>query len=192
MENAFDYDAGETSPILELQDARYVVVRVDAVEPLKYTPFEEVKAKLETRWIAEQKELTNRAQAEQAVSVIKPLEEIANEYKASVNNYSKLKRVAEPKAPLTFPSLRQIFDAPEGKIIKLEIDDGFMIGKVSNIQLPDTKDAEKEIEDIQAQTAEALPQEIFAQYINFLSDKYKVKVNSRVLEAMYGVEPAAN
>jgi len=192
LENAFDYDEGETSPILELNDGRYMTLRVDAIKPLEYTPFDEVKAKLEKRWINEQKALTNRARSNDAVSAEGSFAEIAKENKASIKTYSKLKRVAGPKAPLTAPALRQIFDASEGDIVKLEIADGFMIGRVSAIKLPDTKNAGKDIEEIQTQTAEALPQEIFSQYINFLSDKYKVKVNSRVLEAIYGIDPAAN
>jgi peptidyl-prolyl cis-trans isomerase D len=192
LENAFDYDAGETSPIIELQDGRFITVRVDVVEPLEYTPFEEVKRTLEKRWIAEQKALTNRARAAEALNANKELKELAKEYKTSVKTYSKLKRVRDVKPPLTPQALNQIFETPQGSVVKLDIENGFMIGRVADVTLPDIKEAEKEIEEIQNETAQALPQEIFAQYINFLSDKYQVKVNNRVLEAVYGTEPAAN
>ena len=63
---------------------------------------------------------------------------------------------------------------------------------MTDVTLPDPSKSDKAIDDIRTQTAEALPQEIFNQYINFLSDKYKVQVNSRVLQSLYGVEPASN
>lgn len=194
LEVAFDYEVGETSPILELKDGSYVTVRVDNVTPLSYTSFDELRAKLLVRWIDEQKALTNRIRMQDALASEKPLKDLAKENKATIKTYTKLTRSNATKPPLTPAALRQIFESAEGTTIKIEVNDGFMIGSVNAITLPDTTTAKAitEIEALRSQTAQALPQEIFSQYINFLSDKYKVKVNSRVLQAVYGSDPAAN
>lgn len=191
LEAAFDYNVGDSSPILELQDGTYITVRIDDVKPLTYTAFDEVRAKLLVRWIDEQKALTNRIRTQEALASEKPLKDLAKENKTTIKTYAKLARSNEVKPPLTPAALRQIFNSAESELIQIEVNDGFMIGSVTTITLPDTEKASKEIEEIRSQTAEALPQEIFNQYINFLSDKYRVKVNSRVLQAVYGTEPAA-
>lgn len=195
LESAFDFDEGEASPVMELADGRFVTVRVDEVIPLTYNSFESVKAKLKTRWTNEQKRLANRARAEEAFAKLESgatLQEVAKEYGASIKSHNNLIRAKEPKKPLSFLNIRQIFDAPKESALKLDLADGYIIGEVVKVSLPDTKQAEKEADKIIEETAEVLPQEIFSQYINALSDRYKVQVNNRVLEAVYGVEPARN
>lgn len=192
LEAAFDFDAGESSPVLEMADGRFIVVRVDDVEPLRYQPFQEVQEKLKTRWISEQKALTNRGRAVDALNKIKggaSLADVAKEYGASVQTYSDLTRTQQPKAPLTPVATRNIFNSEEDEILQLSIQDGFIIGKVTSTSLPDTDEAEKEIVQIQSETAELLPQEILSQYVNALSEKYNVRVNDNVLRMIYG-EPA--
>ena len=66
LEAAFDFDIGESSPVLELADGRFITVRVDEIEDRSFEPFEKVKNKLKTRWINQQKALANRARAEDA------------------------------------------------------------------------------------------------------------------------------
>lgn len=189
LESAFDFDAGESSPVLEMADGSFIVVRVDEIEPLRYLPFEEVQENLKTRWINEQKELTNRGRAVDALNKIKggaSLEDVAQEYGASVQTYSNLARAEQPKAPLTPVATRSIFNSTEDEALQISVQGGYIIGKVTSTTLPDTANAEKEITLIQNETAELLPQEILTQYVNALSEKYNVRVNENVLNMIYG------
>ena len=114
------------------------------------------------------------------------LKEVAKEYGATIRKFSKIVRNKEPKAPLTFPAQRQIFQGRQNDTLKLDINDGFVIGEVTSINLPDADKAKKEIAKIVEEAGDAAPQEIIAQYIATLSQKYKVKINERVLQTVYG------
>ena len=189
LEAAFDFDTGESSPVLEIADGRFIVVRVDEIEPLRYLPFKEVQETLKTRWINEQKDLTNRGRAVDALNKVKggaTLADIAKEYGANLQTYSNLKRAEQPKAPLTPVATRSIFNSQEDEALQISVQGGYIIGKVISTSLPDTENAEKEITLIQNETAELLPQEILTQYVNALSEKYNVRVNDNVLNMIYG------
>jgi peptidyl-prolyl cis-trans isomerase D len=190
LEAAFDFDEGETAPVIELADGRFIALRVDNVTPLTYTPFDTVKAQLETRWMDQQQQLSNRARAEDAMKKLtdgSSLEDIANELKgATVTNFSNLARATTPQAPITLPALREIFDGKQGENLKLTVNKGFIIGTVGQSILPDIENASGEIETLREETAKTLPQEIFAQYINTMAAKYKIEINERALRAVYG------
>jgi peptidyl-prolyl cis-trans isomerase D len=195
LEMAFDYLEGESSPVMELADGRFITVRVDSIKPLEYASFEEVKGKLETRWLNEQKTLVNRARAEEALMTIKngaSIADVAKNYNAGVKTYNNLKRNEPPAEPITFSTAQRIFVTDEAVPLKLEIENGYLIGAVSDIELPDLKNAGDEIDEIMENAGEVMPQEILSQYINALSERYNVRVNNNVLKAVYGVEPAAN
>ena len=195
LQAAFDTEAGEASPVMELADGRFIAVQVTGIEPLQYDSFESVKAKLQNRWMDEQKTLSNRARATEALAKLKAgasLKDIAKEYGATINSYNNLQRDKTPKKPITMSAARAIFIAPQGEALKLDIEDGFLIGAVSDVTLPDVKNAGTELKEIMNNAGEIMPQEILAQYINALSERYNVRVNNRVLEAVYGVSPAGN
>ena len=164
-------------------------MRIDNVNQSSYVPFDDVKNSLKDRWIAEQQYLANRDRVNQAVEKIKngtSVADVAKEYGARVQTFSDLVRTKEPKAPVTFIAQRQIFDTAKKTPMQLATKDGYLVGQVSDITLPSADNADKEIADIQKQTGELLPQEILSQYISTLSAKYKVEVNQRVLQMVYG------
>lgn len=180
LEAAFDYTEGEASPVMELADGRFVTVRVDSVKPLEYAPFEEVKAKLKTKWLNEQKKLANKARAAEALAKLKEgasLKDVAKEYGASVKNFNNLKRGEVPKAPITFSAAQRIFFTEESVPLNLQIENAYLIGAVSDIKLPDTKNANKDIDKIIENAKEVMPEEILSRYIGSLSDRYDVRLS---------------
>lgn len=189
LEASFDYDSGEVSPVMELADGRFVAVRIDDIQEKSYTPLKDVKNSIKERWTNEQKRLANKQRAEDAMTALstgKSIEDVSKDLGVKMENFTKLKRVEAPKAPLTLESLRQTFSAEKGENLKLNIIDGYLIGAVDSIKLPDATKDMKQVEEIVTQTKEILPQETVAQYINALSQKYNVKINERVLKEVYG------
>ncbi len=189
LEASFDFNQGESAPVMELADGRFITVRVDNIVEKSYTPFEEVKSKLETKWMGEQKRLANKQRAEDALKAFEEgssIADVAKKYGATVTTFNNLKRAQTPKAPITLPALRDIYDSAENTPLKLQIADGYLIAQVTNIDLPDTATADKEIKQLIAETKAVLPQETIAQYINTLGLRYKVKTNERVLKQLYG------
>jgi peptidyl-prolyl cis-trans isomerase D len=189
LEAAFDYETGEVSPVMEMADGRYVAVRVDAVTPSSYQPFEEVQNALREQWMEEQRRLSAQARAEEAFNALREgtaLEEIAAQYNAQVEDYSDLQRANAPGNEITLPALRQIFDANPQVPLQVSVTDGYIIGQVTDITLPGTEGAEEEIAQIQEQNSSFLPQEFIEQYINTLAARYDVKTNEQLLRQTYG------
>ncbi len=189
LETAFDFNIGEVSPVMEMADGRYIVVRIDAVEPLSYKPFSDVRGELEKDWMAQQRTLTNQARAEEvfaAVNTDDDFEKAQKDFNLSVKDFNGLKRGDATNKDLSFIALSQIFDADQDDVLKIQTKNGFLIGKVTKIELPDTQNADKEIEEIQKQNSQYLGQEIMGQYMISLLDKYKVRINDALLQQVYG------
>jgi peptidyl-prolyl cis-trans isomerase D len=189
LEVAFDYETGEASPVLELEDGRFITVRIDNIQERSYTPFEKVKKDLSKQWMDEQRALTNRARTEDLFAQIKSgtsLKDAAKKVGTTIKNFKKLKRDGAPKAPLTIPALRQIFDTPQNTALRLSNPEGFIIGQVTAVTLPDIENAEKDIQILKDNISDSLTQEALTQYISTLAQKHNVKINDRVLKIVYG------
>lgn len=189
LEASFNFDQGESSPVMELADGRFIVVHVDDVEEKSYTPLVDVKDKLAKKWMVEQKALANKQRAEEAMVAIKSgksLSEIADQFGLKLEKFKNLKRAQTPPSPITLNSLRDIYEVKPNTPLKLNIENGFLIGQVTKIDLPEVEKADKEIKSVMNDTKQIIPQEVIAQYINNLSEKYKVKINDRVLKQLYG------
>lgn len=186
---AFDYNEGEASPVIELDDGRFITVRVDAVQERSFEPFDEVKKDLRNQWMDEQRGLLNRARAEDLFQQIQSgmsLADAAKEAGARLTKMNNLVRQDEAKPPLTPLSKNQIFESSIDTPLKLNAVDGFVVGQVTDITLPDASKASKAIEEIQTLAKDNMAQEILSQYISTMSTRYKVRVNDRLINQMYG------
>lgn len=189
LEAAFDFEVGEASPVMELADGRFITVKVDNIEEASYEPFDSVKSQLEKRWVNEQQALANQARAEDLLAALKSgtsLEDAAKEAGLNIKTFSNLKNNEEPQKPLLYGYVAQMFNADLNEPIMITTGPGFLIGQVTKIELPDAENADKNIEKIKTQISEGLSNEIFAQYINSLAQKYNVKINDAALREIYG------
>ena len=137
----------------------------------------------------EQRGLLNRARAEDLFQQIQSgmsLADAAKEAGERVQKMSNLVRQDEAKSPLTPLSKNQIFEASVNAPLKLNAFDGFVVGQVTDITLPDVSKASKAIEEIQTMAQNNMAQEILSQYISTMSTRYKVRVNDRLINQMYG------
>lgn len=194
LETAFAYEEGETAPVQETRDGGFVAVRIDNVTPQSYKPFETVESTLKKRWIGEQQALSNRARAQDMLAALdsgKDLTETAKTANTPVKTYNNLTRNMEtPPVPLSVSAVREIFQTPEGGPFLSSIENGFIVGRVTGAALPDADKAQaKDLDAITEQTAAALTRETLDQYRAHLLARHKIKINQRLLTAMYG-EPA--
>lgn len=191
LEAAFDFDAGEASPVMELADGRFVTVNVDSVTERSHKPFDEVKSALSKRWKAEQQALANRARAEDLLASLKAetaLDDAAKELGLKTKTYKNLKRNEEPASPLIFSQVQQMFDADVNAPLMIATGDGFLIGQVIDRELPQATSADKAINEIKEKVSAGLQQEIVSQYINHLAQKYDVRINDAILREVYGTQ----
>jgi len=188
LEAAFDFDTGEISPVMEMADGRFVVVRVDDIKPLAYKPFDDVRAGLEKDWMSEQRTLANQIRVEQAYKMLtdgKSLSDVAKEYGTSVKKYNSLNRSKVNSKDLPFTAMRAIFEAQPNAAVKAPIQQGYIIGNVMDIALPKIDGADDAIAKIQEENSQYLAQEMMGQYMISLLDQYKVRINDDLIRSTY-------
>ncbi|MCI5059745.1 MAG: peptidyl-prolyl cis-trans isomerase [Alphaproteobacteria bacterium] len=193
LEAAFDFGTGESAPVMELADGRFIIVRIDNIEEASHTPFENVKNELKKRWINDQKRLANLGRASDAMKSLKstenpaPFKSIASKYGRGIKTHKSLKRDGSNKGDLSDLTIQNAFDTATGDYIMHEAGENVVIAKIKSVNLPDPDKVKKaDIEKIQELAAESIPQEMLAQYISSLSQKYKVRINERILNQLYG------
>lgn len=193
MDSAFTLTEGETSPVTELSDGRYAVLRVDSVVPERVKPFDSVREDLEKRWIAREAALANRKRAEAVFSAVyggkETLAAAAGRLGLKVETLKTLKRTEAPPAPLSAPALSQIFDAGKGKAVMADVEGGRIVALVTGIE-PGAVPAGAEGAEALKKTREAHGREIadsnYAAWIDHLARTRGVRVNESLLRSMYG------
>ncbi|MEM6780982.1 MAG: peptidyl-prolyl cis-trans isomerase [Pseudomonadota bacterium] len=192
LETAFGFDIGESAPILELRDGRFLVIHVDDVQEQRYRSFDDVKDELVQKWMNEQKSLTNRADAQDTLAKIKggiSFGDAAKELGIGKKSFSNIKRRDPGEAKLPLQALDQLFSLPEGETLLSPYNDGYILVNLKNINLPDPEKAENaDISKIQTDLFRVLPAEVVNQYLGSLQASSKVKINRRLLDQMYGTE----
>ncbi len=192
IDTAFSYDAGDVAPVMETTDGRFITVRIDAVTPTTYKPFEQVKSDLAKKWIAEQRALANRARAQDALKKAEggaSLEEIAQEYKARVQTFSDVTRSKSQSKAISEIALAKIFSVDAGDTLLAESGKDIVLARVTGISLPDaSKVPEAQLNDIKAQLARDQMNETLMQYVMNRGMTGNVKINAPLLRRMYGAE----
>ena len=111
LETAFDFDAGESAPIMELRDGRYMAIHIDEITERSYKSYEDVKDDLRKQWIAQQKSLMNKAQAQDLLAEIKgglDFSEAAKKAGGKVQTYKNIKRRDPGDTKLPIPAIDQL------------------------------------------------------------------------------------
>lgn len=191
LDTAFSFDAGETAPVMELQDGRYIAVRVDDVTPQSHKDYDSVKDELAKQWVNQQKSLTNQAKAQDLLAEIKgglTFSEAAKKAGVGIKTYKGIKRRDPGDTKLPVQALDQLFALKQGETLLAPYNDGYILLNVSAVNLPDFAKADADsIAKIEDALVRVLPTEAFNQYMNVLNQREKVKINRRLLDQMYGV-----
>ncbi|MCB9991448.1 MAG: peptidyl-prolyl cis-trans isomerase [Rhodospirillales bacterium] len=189
-ETVFSLHEGEVSPVTELSGGRYAAMRVDSITEKTYKPFEEVKDDLRKVWIDDQKQVANKLRTEEALRRLNngeaDLKTIAAETKAQIKTY-KLERTKD--APEKFG------DAAKNLFFYIEKDghgaspatDGYVIGKVESVTLPDTeKLSGDELERTMQLAENGNQEEALSLFLQELHNEYDVKINKALIDRTYG------
>ena len=165
-------------------------MRADTIKEKNYKPFADVKAELAKTWIADQRNVGNKIKVEKAINELVQgktnLKNIANDNGVDIKT-TTLIRSKDPTAPLTKPAQKLLFEIPKGHYGYGAVKDGYIIGQVTDVNLPDvSKLSDDKLKDT-IQTAQGNEQnEYFDMYLNKLYADYKVKVNAELLRKTYG------
>ena len=112
------------------------------------------------------------------------IEDIAKAQSKSVQNLKGLKRVGEPKKPLTEAATKNIFQAPVQDLFIIDLEDGAAIAMISKLSIPDkpNQDAIKSANNALEQHQQ---NEAYTIFIEELTEDYGVRVNEKLLDAAY-------
>jgi len=185
-----DMQEGETAPIMELADGNYAVVRVDAITPKTYKPFEEVKGELAKVWMQDQREVANKLRSDDAVRSLnasqKSLNDIASAQAAEIKTIT-LVRDEQTSTPMNDAAKTLFFGIDQDQYGVAPVEGGFVVGRVTGTKLPDIEKASKEdIESYKKVAQQGMQGELMQIYFNHLQSAYDVKINQRLLEQTYG------
>ncbi|MCB9983046.1 MAG: peptidyl-prolyl cis-trans isomerase [Rhodospirillales bacterium] len=184
----FELGEGEASPVTELTDGRMVALQLDGIIEKSYQPFEDQKDALKKRWIADTRRVQNKTRVmellKQAQDEGTSIKDLAKAQSHTLQSAEGLKRTGEAKAPLTAAALANIFEAKEGELFALDIEDGAAIMMVSDITLPE-KLSDEELKAAQNKLLQQMQTEAYTLYINQQREKYGVRVNEKLLQTVY-------
>ncbi len=191
LELGFDYETGEAAPVIETADGQFVIVRVDEITPLTYTPYEEVQKDIETQYLDEQRSIMNRARAQDIFAAVDggaDFKETADNAGARIQNFSKLKKDQEAPKAIGPLALSQLFTKEKGKAVLAETDGGILIAQVTEIHFADGNKAKADDLEELSQTLRSENSTRFLNaYMESLIDRANIKINDRLLARTYGM-----
>lgn len=190
IDAAFDYDAGEASPVMELSDGTFAIVQVDEAKPTIYKPFDEVKGALKERWITEQQALLNRARAQDALARLEKgddLASIAKDLSLTVQTINALTRTDSNNKAISPIALEKIFTVEQNDALLADSQDGIVLAQIVAIAMPDDANPGKEeLQAIKERIAQDQAQEVLMQYLAARSAADDIRINQPLLEQIFG------
>ncbi len=189
IDAAFEYEAGEVAPIVEMADGRYAIVRVEEVTPIAYKSFEEVESELAAKWTGEQRALMNRARAQDALAAAEKggtLSDIAAKNNGQFQTFKSVGRTDSDNKSISPVALAKIFSTDKGGALLAESDQAIVLVRVTGVTLPQGKASAAELKEIKDRVAREQAQESLMQYVMNRSANSTVKINAPLLKQLYG------
>ena len=198
LDVGFSLKDGQASSVIELPDARFVVISLKETAPRSYKPFEEVKGELTKQWEEDQVHEITLRKAQEAVLELKSGEKSIGdlENKNSAGELKKVKGISanDPALPipLTPQTLPEIFSTNLGENVIIQIPNGVAVAQVREISLPGSNEMTKEaLMEVRAQLEEEISLETLSMYVRYLRKSKDVKIYTDRLERLYSNKEAA-
>jgi len=188
LESAFELLEGETSPVMEMPDGRFIAVHLGKITPKAYTPFEEVRDDLREKWVKDQRHIENRMRS---VAFLTELEESGKnlkEYAAgkgwSVQRIKGVSREGEPQKPLLPRSIGTVFQTGVGSYAVLEIEGGNALAQVTDFHFP--PESAQEMDELRDNVTQGMQDEAMSVYLADKFRHYGAAINEDLLGRLYG------
>ena len=191
-EEAFALDIGQTSMALKFDGAQFAAVRVNAMQPQDYHPFEKVKTQLIERWKKEQQHTLTLQRAE---DVKRQLEEEGISFETYADtqkrNYRTAKGLQRGKALAPFPkgAVNMTFTAQPGTYLITQIEGGATIINVTNVNIPQVTDTVRQssaYKTLHSAIKDSASEEALATILEDMHSKTPALINYDLLDRIYG------
>lgn len=189
LQTVYELLEGETAPVMELSDGRYAAIEVTGITPASFKPYEEIKPELAKQWEEDQKaaKTVNEVKSDKSElqTSTKTLKDISNNKSLPVKRNTLIRNETAPDS-LSENVKQAVFAAQKGELIYAEIQNGFVLAQIIEIKMPPAdKISETELTQIKQTLEGSLETEAMNQYLTQLQNKYGIKINRNVLNAMY-------
>lgn len=186
LKAAFSTGIDQTSPLAELGDAGYYLVKVDKIEPSTVKPLAEVHDQIVQQWQAEQREAALAKLAEGIVQEVnggKSLKDVAAARKLTVETSSPLLRTGgDTKLP---PSLvAKLFQAKLNGAAAAPSGDGQVVAQLTAIQPADPAKDAAAVKQLTEQLGHDMTGDVFTEYNKALRSTFPVEVNKANIDRL--------
>ncbi len=193
----FENEDDEPSPILELDDGRFVSARVLEKQDADYLPLEEVKDEIITQYISDVQNAENEEHLRKIMAETEAtgssLEALAKEEDKYLQSLKELGISGEVAKPLLQENLPIIFKATPGEGVMGETEGGYALLNVTGFNIPEVTDADKaEINQLKAALIAEAQEDAFLLYLRKLNEKYDAQINKPLLDQVYGSKNRGN
>ncbi len=188
IETGFSLMEGEISPVVEFSNGSFSVIRADKIVPRSWPEFGEIREDLTKKWISRERKLRVMQAADNVLAKLEggaTLEETAKSRDAVIKTVT-LARNAEPGEIFNPGARMKFFSLDQGEAGTAATENGMIIGEVAEISIPEENEITDEELDTYARTIErTMSNELLQAYIGYLTEKYEVKINRRLLDRIY-------
>lgn len=194
LKTAFETQANMESPIVEIEDAPFFVVHVDAVEPSTVPPLTHVRDQVKQMLVRKVTLETSEAKTHEIVGALgkgKTLTEISKTIPSVVHTFTV--DPSDPKAStkLDKHSLVRLFSLAQGSHITIPFENQLALGQVVKIMPASTKDQGGRFDKVAELLTASNNQEIIHQYMKALREKHGVKIYAESIESLITLGEAA-
>lgn len=191
LEMVFELLETETAPVMELADGRFALIRVDEITEKSYKPFDEVKGNLANIWVRDQQQVLNKLNVQSALQALvsgeTDLEELAAQNNLPVKSYNALTRIDEAPEGLSGTAKTKFFDLPEGEFTVTSAQDGYFVGTVTDVRLPEIAQAsEEDMAQIRETSTQGSMDEFMLLYLENERKSRTVKINQNAIARYFG------
>lgn len=188
--SVFDLYEGESTPVSELDNARFFTFVVQKINTPPVPELAEIKDKLKVEWMQTEAMRQNFKNAETLYQEVKSSGDALDTY--SKKNGKDLKQITikesdTPPLGLARNSFLQLFALKQNGVALLPSENGLLLARLDNIQFPESDLLpSKEVKEEQKLFADSMTQSIFNTYMKALEDKYNVGINNDLIDRLYG------
>ncbi len=195
LETIFEIESDTPSSMQELSD-KFIAFSLITKEEATFKPYKEVKAEIDTQFIADGKRIENQQRTRKFLAELttggSTLETIAKDNKKAIKQIKNITIGGETEAPLNENIRPLIFKTDLYGYEVLNLDGSTALIKVSGYKFPEINDDSKDkIIAIQDKINEEAKDEALLTYLNMLSNKNPATINKRLLDKAYSEQDNA-
>ena len=187
LKTAFNTSQGDTSRIIDTQDAAIYALKVDKVVPQQPRPLAEIKDKAVAAWQAEQKQEKAKKEAEALAAAVKPdlpLDKAAGDKGQTLLAAVPLSRRAQQGQPVPPAVVAKLFAAKPGDVVSANDQAGAYVAQLKEIQAPETVPDEAAATLLQQLSGE-IKRDVAGEFTTALRRRFPVEIKRAELDRLF-------